>query len=190
MSVLTAGHARDYTRSWDRVRRGKTNLEQRLTLGRRAGWPTAVVPWFDRSFLVFAENLKATIPADAKILIEPETGEIYDETGRARWFMYLNYVVYPLKCYVKQPKKASGTLPDYALWLRHYRKKPNANRALNENLAIANRGIDWRLTFAVTRDFESESAKLYRREGGGWTQVPVLTSEQREARKAERGDSE
>ena len=189
MSVLTAGHARDYTRSWDRVRRGKNNVEQRLTLGRRVGWPTAIVPWFDRSFLVFAENLKATIPADASILIEPESGEIYDESGRARWFMYLNYVVYPLKCYVKQPKKAGGTLPDYALWLVHHRKKPNAHRALNENLAIADRGIDWKLTFAVTRDFARDSAKLFRRAGGGWEPVPVLTTEERRARKSEGEDS-
>ena len=177
MSVLTAGHARDYTRSWDRVRRGKSNLEQRLTLGRRVGWPTAIVPWFDRSFLVFAENLKRTLPEDARILLEPEPSEISDESGRARWFMYLNYLVYPLECYVRQPKNAGGTLVDYSKWLLHHRKQANTHRKLNENLAIADRGIDWKLTFAVTRDFARDSVTLYRRVGGGWAPVPILTSE-------------
>jgi hypothetical protein len=175
MSVLTAGHARDYTKSWNRVRSGKTILEQRLTLGRRAGWPTAIVPWFDRAFLVFADRLINTVPADANILIEPTSTEIHDDSGRARWFMYLNYAAYPLKFYVRAPQNAGGTLVDYVKWLGLHKKGKRTGHWLDEQLAIADREIDWKVKFAVTRDFAPESIKLLRREGGNWVEVPLAT---------------
>lgn len=173
MCVLTAGHARDYTKSWNRVRRGKTILEQRLTLGRRVGWPTAIVPWFDRTFLEFAERLKHTVPADARILIEPESGAILDDSGRARWFMYLNYAAYPLTFYVRQPQNAGGTLVDYGKWLAHHAKGKRKGQWLDEELAIADREIDWKITFPVTRDFQRDDTILYKRERGAWVPVPL-----------------
>lgn len=174
MALLTAGHARDYIRSWSRVRAGKSILEQRLSMGRRQGWPTAIVPWFDRSFVAFAEQLKNTVPPDAKILVEPNPGAISDSSGRARWFMYLNYLAYPLRLYVRQPAWAGGTLVDYGKWLDHHRRAARRRYSLDEQIEIDDRGIDWKIVFAVTRDFSRKGTQLFQRNaGGGWDPVPL-----------------
>jgi hypothetical protein len=181
MSVLTVGHARDYVKSWNRVRRGKSALEQRLTLGRRQGWPTAVVPWFDRSFLDFAERLKKTVPADARILVEPDPAALQDDSGRARWFMYLNYAAYPLRFYVRKPAYAGGTLVDYGRWLQHHVKARGMRFKLDEQIELDERDIRWKVVFPVTTDFERDGTRLYRLEAGEWRPVALAAHESGEA---------
>ncbi len=173
MCVLTAGHARDYIRSWNRVRRGKDIAAQRATMGRRPGRPTAIVPWFDQSFVEFAEDLRRAVPADADILLEPDTNEIHDRSGRARWFMYLNNEAYPLRFYVRKPAFAGGTLVDYEKWLVHHVKKKGVGRLLDEEIEIEERGIEYKLVFGVTRDFARDTMRLFHRRGNDWVRVPL-----------------
>ncbi len=176
MSALTAGHARDYVASWNRMRRGKDITEQRKTLGRRPGWPGAMVPWLDASFLAFAEELKRILPPDARILIEPEPGRIDDPTGRARWFLYLNYAGYPLRFYVRKPAYGGGTLVDYGKWLAHHLKQKDVVKRLDEEIEIAARGIDYKVVVPVTSDFSRAGTFLFRRSGSDWIPVPLDAS--------------
>lgn len=176
MAVLTAGHAREYVKSWSRQRAGKTIAEQRATLGRRPGMPTSIVPWFDPAFVEFVDDLRATLPPDARVLVEPEPGEIADESGRGRWFLYLNYFAYPLRFYVRKPAFAGGTLVDYGKWLAHHLKQKDVVRLLDEEVAIEERGIDHKLVFGVTRDFARDTVKLFRRDGTEWRRVRIVSA--------------
>lgn len=171
MCVLTMGFVRDYWAGWQRNRMGKSIEEQRLSMGSRPSMPGGGVAWFDRGFVETVARLKRTVPEDARILVEPSS--VLDRSGRARWYLYLNYFAHPLRFYVRLPAAASGTLVDYERWLDHHMRKTSAMDRLDEAVEFDERGIDWKLRFAVTRDFAKRELELYKRDGPQWVRVPL-----------------
>ncbi len=171
MCVLTMGFMRDYWSGWQRNRMGKSIEEQRLSMGSRPSMPGGGVAWFDRGFVETVARLKRTVPEDARILVEPSS--VLDRSGRARWYLYLNYFAHPLRFYVRLPAAASGTLVDYEGWLDHHMRKTSATDRLDEAVEFDERGIDWKLRFAVTRDFAKRELELFKRDGPQWVRVPL-----------------
>lgn len=167
MCSLTLAYGFHYTKGWSQARRGKSTVEQRLSL--------EGVPWFKRPFLEFVERLKMTVPPGAKVLVEPS----YMNTplGRSRWFLFLNYYAYPLEFYVRRPKAASGTLVDYQEWVRYnwqVTARPDHKRMggmMDELLEIEDRGIEWKLRIPFENFFPIKQVELFRLVDGEW--VPV-----------------
>ncbi|QDU66968.1 hypothetical protein [Engelhardtia mirabilis] len=173
MAVFTAGFAVHYTQGYLRVRAGKDIDEQRATL--------LGVPFFKRTFLEFNERLARTLPRGSKVLVEPKPQitpdgrSIWQYTGQARWFLYLNHYAYPARVYVRQPELASGTLVDYPRWLDYHflelEGEDGESLVARDEAAIDALGIEYRLRYPVTKRFLIDRVDLAQRVDGEW--VPI-----------------
>ncbi len=157
LTLLTAAFAAHYTAGWRDVRAGRPIVEQRVSL--------RGVPWFKRPFLRFVEQLRRTVPPNARVLVEPSRVE--SPGADSRWYLFLNYYAYPIELYVQRPELASGTLVDFPRWLEHHAGRGGA-LGLDATLAAQERGIEWRLLLPVTPWFDPADVTLLRREGGRW----------------------
>jgi len=170
-AILPLGFAAFYMRTWATDRAGLNPLEQRATL--------KGVPWFKPEFRRFVARLEHHLPADAKLLLEPThiAAENPQPTGKTRWFLYLNYYLYPRQVYVRQPKLASGTLVDYPGWMKHHFRTLDVDgsgqdmgqiiareRTIKaEGAALVERDIRWRLTYPIAKYFRIDQLALYER---------------------------
>jgi hypothetical protein len=202
LTLATFGFSLRYLGEWRAERADRSILEQRLTL--------IGVPFFKPAFVEFVERAKQTIPEDARLLIEPrpvqtddgrivwdQGGSVTETTlsGQARWFLYLNYYLYPRQVYVRRPELASGTLVDYPRWLDHHFQERSAEVLDEEAAAIEAHEIDWRMSYPTTRRFQTREVELSRRTDDGWEPVElgplpvdsVLRDRNREGEPEERG---
>jgi UDP-glucose/GDP-mannose dehydrogenase family protein len=132
-------------------------------------------PWIDPDLLLYAEHLRNKIPPHESVLLLPVVSPT-TVAGRARWYLHLNYQLFPRKLYIRQPAGASGTSVQYREWIQEYRTgipwrktrrydPPQADfsqvrgtgslRSLlpNEKRAIAEFGIEWVTFFSMSTDF-------------------------------------
>ena len=175
LALATLGFSLRYVLEWSSDRAGRTVLEQRLSL--------IGVPFFKPAFVEFVERALRTIPEDARVLVEPRAVEledgsrVWDPRGQARWYLYLNYYLYPRQVYVRQPELASGTLVDYPRWLEHHfvtlEQDGSEEWAEREARAIAAHGIDWRVSYPATKRFQIERATVERAVDGDWEAVEL-----------------
>lgn len=169
------GYAWRYVADWRAERAGRTLIEQQLSL--------RGVPFYKPAFLEFLERARATIPADARLLvtprpvIQPDGTRTWDPRGTARWFLYLNHFLHPRQVHVRRPELASGTLVDYPRWLEHHfltLEGPDGESiAAREEAAIEALGIDWRLDYLVTQRFMIDAVVLERLTPTGWERVEL-----------------
>ena len=166
-TLPTLGYAVHYSLGWQQARMGKPLAQQRRSL--------KGVTWFKRPFTEFVERLAHTIPPGSKVLVEPSRVEVV--LGRARWYLFLNHYGYPLRFYVRQPAKASGTLVDYPQWLEHHttgQTRPGAaSTRLSEQLEIAEREIEWKVRFPMTERFRLDEVEVFQQRAGKWVPVPL-----------------
>jgi hypothetical protein len=81
-------------------------------------------PWLDGDFRAYVEHLKQIIGEKERILLVP-VGPLATSSGRARWFLHLNYQLSPRRLYLWRPDLASGTSGQYRQWVMEYaRAKP------------------------------------------------------------------
>ena len=79
-------------------------------------------PWLDGDFQTYVEHLQKKLPADARLLLLP-VSRLATTSGRARWFLHLNYQLAPRHLYLWRPDLASGTSGQYRDWVLSYNKK-------------------------------------------------------------------
>ncbi|MCX8228569.1 MAG: hypothetical protein OTJ44_01280 [Planctomycetota bacterium] len=79
-------------------------------------------PWLDGDFQTYVEHLQEKLPADARLLLLP-VSRLATTSGRARWFLHLNYQLAPRHLYLWRPDLASGTSGQYRDWVLSYNKK-------------------------------------------------------------------
>ena len=79
-------------------------------------------PWLDPELRAYAEHLREKIPADDGVLLvineRPST-----LSGRARWFLHLNNLVFPRRLYLEDSFGASGTSVQFRQWVLDQRKR-------------------------------------------------------------------
>ena len=137
--------------------------------------PTQGPPWLDPDLMVYSDFLLQKTDPDDGLLLLPTTppGTI---SGRARWFLHLNYRLYPRRLYIYEPFDASGTSVQFRQWVLNYKKeqrwggrsrwepKPRelskilgvgAARSLvqDEIQAIRDLDVDWVTFFSMGSDF-------------------------------------
>ena len=173
LTILPLGFATYYARTWATERAGKDVVEQRATL--------KGVPWFKPEFRKLVAGLNEALPEDARILVEPSSldDNMKRLTGKSRWFLYLDYYLYPRRVYVRQPKLGSGTLVDYKPWIRHHTVTLDLDGSggqdlgaviqrertvADETAAILERDIRWKLTYPVSEGIRIDRLRLYERD--------------------------
>jgi hypothetical protein len=159
LTILPVAFGAHYARTWWKERAGRTVEEQRAAL--------EGVPWFKSGYVRLVERLERTLPPDARLLVEPMRETITPEslTGERRWYLFLDYDLYPIEVFVRAPGLASGTLVDYPRWLEHHLAGTDAIAA---ELAIVESGIEWRLRYPVEPGLEPREIELSRLVDGEW----------------------
>jgi hypothetical protein len=137
--------------------------------------PAQGPPWIDPDLLVYADHLRSKIAPDQSVLLLPVVSPT-TVAGRARWYLHLNYQLFPRKLYIRRPAGASGTSVQYREWIQDYRERipwrqtrrydpqqrdfshvsgTGALRSLlpKEKRAIAEFDIDWVTFFSMSTDF-------------------------------------
>lgn len=182
-AVVPVLFAVQYTREWAVERAGMSPADQRLIYRN--------TPWFQPSFLRFAELLRERLPEDCGILVTPTV--VRDPRGRARWYLFLNHALYPRRIYVREPALASGTLVDYPAWLEYHTETLDTDSSESANFArvvelerirardlpaIRERGIGFELRYPVTSDFEPDHVELYDLRGEKPVRIPLPSEEE------------
>lgn len=100
----------------------------------RPAWPA----WLDPEFRQFVAHARATLPADAAILMVP--GLPYrTAASRSRWFLLLNTELAPRRLHLWRPDLASGYVMQYFGWveeLNRVRPWQEARRIRPEQRAL------------------------------------------------------
>jgi hypothetical protein len=133
------------------------------------------------AFQQLCANLRAALPADAAVLLEPSRLDRSGASPQSRWHLSLNYELAPIRCYTREPAAASGTLVDWPRWVeRHF---PGAVFEPEDALApipdaeferaLEQRGIRWRITYPQSALLALDEVRLWRRESGMWKALPV-----------------
>ena len=176
MTLVTAGFGVQSVREWRAERLGRSVREQRATFRN--------VAWFRAEFTGLVDRLLETLPADAKILVEPmATPEAANgrESGPPRWYLPLAHYAWPMRFYVRRPDWAA-TFFTYDQWVEHHFEvldldgggpaDPRAPGLVEEEeRAIDERGIEWRLRIPAW-PFEMQKLRLDRRVDGAWVEDP------------------
>ena len=132
-------------------------------------------PWLDPELLAFARHVKSKVGEEEGILMVPD-GRLGTLSGRARWFLHLNYLLFPRRLYLRKPELACGTSGQYREWVLDWnRERPwkgtrrlrLGDRALSgvvdaspirsltpdETKALATLNADWVLYWTHNSDF-------------------------------------
>ena len=79
-------------------------------------------PWLDPELRAYAAHLREKIPAEDGVLLvineRPAT-----LSGRARWFLHLNHMVFPRRLYLENSFGASGTSVPFRQWVLDQRAR-------------------------------------------------------------------
>ncbi|MBT7317624.1 MAG: hypothetical protein HN844_00215 [Planctomycetes bacterium] len=78
-------------------------------------------PWLDPDFQNYMAHLRESTEEDDAILMLPGT-RLGTTSGRARWFLHMNYQLTPRELYLWRPELACGTSGQYRQWVDAYNK--------------------------------------------------------------------
>lgn len=132
-------------------------------------------PWLDPDLHVYVDHLRQKTADGDGILLLPVTAPS-TVAGRARWFLQLNYHLFPRRFYLYQPHGASGASVQFRKWVLDYKKEDRwagrsrwepetrelsqiggvgAARALvaDEIQAIQDYDVQWVTFFTMNSDF-------------------------------------
>lgn len=119
--------------------------------------------WLDPEFRDTVASLAAqTDPTDGILLMPRAPLATY--APRSRWFLHLNYFLYPRRLYLPYPTEASGTMVQYWDWVNRLRAEgpPQGpvwqGGALAE--ALAQTGARWQLRYLPNSDFRRNDWRL------------------------------
>lgn len=132
-------------------------------------------PWLDPDLRAYADHLRQKVPRDDGILLVMASppGTL---SGRARWFLHLNNLIFPRRVYLQDSYGASGTSVQFRQWTLDMRAdfpgrgtqrwEPEPRelssvtrvgpvRTLNdaERAAIREHDVQWVTFFTMTPDF-------------------------------------
>ncbi|KAA3612886.1 MAG: hypothetical protein DWQ01_04060 [Planctomycetota bacterium] len=126
-------------------------------------WPA----WLDPELDQFAEEMENKLaklpPEEHPILLIPHL-PMNSLAGRSRWFLQLNYRMFPRRFYLPDAILASGTLVEFADWVEHWRENGPARgpilgpKKLQE--AINRTGATWTLHYSPSTDFRVKDWRL------------------------------
>lgn len=159
LSVITAAYAARFTREWSALSKLPVE-EQRRAFGG--------VPYFSEPFVELVAKLKASVPPDEGILVEP-LAEPGDPTG-PRWHVFLAHYAHPHRFYVRRPELGCVGFNQRA-WLDHHLEHPELDAA--ERAGLDERGVRWRLRIPVGWPLDASTPTLERRADQGWVAVPL-----------------
>ena len=148
-------------------------------------------PWLDPDLLAYRDHLAQKTAANDGILLLPVSTPT-TIAGRARWFLNLNYLLYPRRFYLYKPHGASGASVQFRQWVMEYRQEDRwaglsrwepeqreisairgvgAARSLvaDEIQAIEDLNIQWVTFFSMNSDFRLQD----------WETVPAAEAIQR-----------
>lgn len=170
-AIAPAGFAFWSLRDWAANWAGRPLAERRAAYGQ--------VPWLRAPFPELAAALRAALPADARVLVEPVTEPGASRTtslSPPRWHVFLAHYVYPVRFYVRAPALACVGFHHEAWLDQHFEVldldgSQGGPRESDLDRELAERGITWRLRMPV-RGAGPELFGLDRREGGAWVEVP------------------
>lgn len=177
--LVPLAHGVHYARLWSAERRGKTIEEQRALFPGRS--------WFQMPFRRFVTWFEGAYPEDTKLLLTPR--DFQDPAGKARWYLFFNYELFPREVYVREPAWASGTLVDYPRWLEYHFEtldvdgdRPGSieDRLRREELEAETRaraaelGVTLELEFAVRSIFRRQDVRLWRLDEAGQRSEAVV----------------
>lgn len=173
-ALAPAGFALWSLRDW------ATSWAGRPLAERRAAY--AQVPWLRAPFPELAAFLRAALPADAGVLIEPVSdpgASPRSALSPPRWHVFLTHHVYPVRFYVRAPALSCVGFHHEA-WLDHHfevldldaEDSGGGPRETGLDPLLAERGITWRLRIPV-RGAGPELFGLDRLENGAWVEVPI-----------------
>jgi len=113
------------------------NMAGKEVLDCRAAWPGQAIdaaglfhlvyakpsfpPWLDPELLLYVKHLQAMVGEEEGILMIPD-GPLGTLSGRARWFLHLNYLLFPRRLYLRKPSLACGTSGQYREWVLNWNK--------------------------------------------------------------------
>lgn len=163
VTAVTLAYAITYTTGYFDTRFAKSSFERQRSM--------RGVPQFQRDFLRFTELLKRTLPPGTKVLVEAKDATTL--SGQARWFLYMTYMAYPVRVYVRRPELASGTLVDYPRWLNRELKGASISDQFRLIKEVDELGIEWRLRYRVHKRFQIDQLEIARREDGQWIDVTI-----------------
>ncbi len=118
------------------------------------GWP----PWLDPEFLAFVEEVRATTPRDARILLLPSE-PMRTTSPRARWYLLLNYALAPRALLIVDPSDASGTAPQFQRWVRE-RNREGLLKGTERARVLRETKAQWLLWFRMMADFRPQDWRL------------------------------
>ncbi len=78
-------------------------------------------PWLDPDFQAYMTHIRETTDTDDAILMVPGT-RLGTTSGRARWFLHMNYQLAPRELFLWQPELGCGTSGQYRQWVDAYNK--------------------------------------------------------------------
>jgi len=112
-------------------------------------WPTYLDPELHR----FAEEVARRVPEEGSILLVPRASPMPLLLGR--WFLPLNYLLYPRKLYLSDAAHAGGTNPEFRKWTLDA-----SNREFDSREAAGEVGAAWILGFSLWVDFRIQDCAL------------------------------
>ncbi len=125
-------------------------------LATRPTWP----PWLDPELLLFVQELRERVPENQSFLLAPRNFHTFNPRGR--WFLELNYFLFPRPLFLAHSIQASGTVGQFQAWIQDTLKRKTAvGRGLQE------RNVNWLLTYDQWTDFRAKDWKLQSRGGLG-----------------------
>lgn len=139
-------------------------------------------PWLDPELRLYAEHLIEAVPAKDGILLVPSMRPS-TVSGRARWFLHLNNLVFPRRLYLQDSFSASGTSVQFRQWVmdlrqtfparstRNWEPQPRDYSAVTgvgpartltaeEQAAIEANDIQWVCFFSMNPDFRLQDWEL------------------------------
>lgn len=119
--------------------------------------------WLDPEFRATVASLASqTAPEDGILLLPRKPLNTY--SPRSRWFLHLNYFLYPRALYLPYPAEASGTMVQYWDWVNRLREEgpPQGPVWQGQKLAeaLAQTGARWQLRYLPNNDFRASDWRL------------------------------
>jgi len=143
-------------RAWLDTQAPGMDLFPDYVLAARPTWP----PWLDPELHLFVGELAGKIPEHQSLLLAPRDFHTFNPRGR--WFLELNYFLFPRPLYLAHSIQASGTVGQFQAWIQDTLKRKTAlGRGLQE------RNVNWLLTYDQWTDFRAKDWKLQSRGGLG-----------------------
>lgn len=174
LPLVQGGH---FVVAWWTERVGLDAAAQVSTFGRAWGSP---------QIRAVAAELDRVMPPGEPLLLTPAGGE--DRSGRTRYFLFLADALHPRPVFVRQPRRANGTMVDYRMWIAYHKQQLDTDgsgltyeegvrrEVLRGHVAeeLAAYGVRWELTFAF--DLEEPFAySVLTRDGEPVAFAPDLT---------------